>query len=156
MLILTSAGILLFNPASGQYTPKFLELNRIIQSIKGERSILLDSEGLLWIGYKKGVVRYSPETKTIDYIKTRNPGKTSIIVEGQNDIYWISTFGDGLLKYNDRTKQVKKFKHDPNNPATIKDDYLNCIYKDNSGKIWLGSNGALIRKVKLLKTITSN
>ena len=155
-LLLTGGGILLYNSKKGTFTQKYPELNERISKIKGEKSILLDSKGKLWIGHINGVLRYSPFNKRIRNIKTNTERKPCIIAEDKNNIYWISTFGKGLIKYNDDEKSTKYFKSDPQNSKTIQDDFINNLYCDNDSSVWLGTNEGYFIRFDKNKEVAEN
>lgn len=142
VLILTGSGVLKHDLQSGAFTNKFPSLNNTIHSIPGEKTLLLDTKGILWIGTVKGLIQYDTIYSAMDFVRTDSLRKAAMIVEDDDYDYWIATFGNGLIKYNIKTKQRENFRHDPNNAQTIRDDFINHIYKDNSGCVWLGTDGS--------------
>ena len=56
------------------------------------------------------------------------------------DYLWMGT-DIGLDKYD--SYQVKKYRHDENQPGTISSDILTCIYEDREKNLWFGTYDGL-------------
>jgi signal transduction histidine kinase/DNA-binding response OmpR family regulator/ligand-binding sensor domain-containing protein len=146
-LLLTGMGIINFDVETNSFTQKFSKLNNRIITLSGERSLFLDTKGLVWVGTTSGFFKYDPLSEKTNFTSTESYNKPAIITEDSNNIYWIATFGDGLLKLDNKSSKITKYKNDANDKSTIGEDYINCIYNDNSSNfIWLGTDSAwLIR-----------
>lgn len=42
-----------------------------------------------------------------------------------------------------KTKQVESFRHDENDPTSLPGNEVKCIYQDQSGDIWVGTDKGL-------------
>ncbi|OGU74864.1 MAG: hypothetical protein A2V93_04235, partial [Ignavibacteria bacterium RBG_16_34_14] len=117
-----------------------------------------DSFGNLWIstlggGLNKlrvGEINYQPSF--VRFMQDQN-NSTSL---PDNDIYyslmdrdnvlWLGTWGEGLIRMfqGDKIDSVPIFfsyKHDPDDPFSLNDNNVTCIYEDNSGLLWVATWG---------------
>jgi streptogramin lyase/DNA-binding CsgD family transcriptional regulator len=58
---------------------------------------------------------------------------------------WIGTEYGGLKKLDPQTGTVTHYRSDPSNPATLSHDHVSAIYKDRSGRLWIGTDAGLNR-----------
>ncbi len=113
-----------------------------------------DWEEVLWIGTRDGGLnRFDRESDNFITFKD-NPTTAAIlgdydvktIREGPNGNLWIGTQGGGLLRLLglNKDKKINKFKgykdKDRNGPS---DNYINIIFKDVKGRIWIGTRKGL-------------
>ena len=54
-----------------------------------------------------------------------------------NDRIWISTYGNGLFVYNTKTGSMHHFTQKDKAASLIATDYLQNIFEDHSGRIWV-------------------
>jgi sugar lactone lactonase YvrE len=124
---------------------KFDKTNNRITRIKiaegrniGIRSINEDSEGLLWIGtYGAAVLTYNPLNGSINFVPmdTLQPHIVHDICIYQKNI-WMATNGEGVLRYNTKTK-AGYFYNDRNG---LPSNYIASVLCDKQGNIWAGHN----------------
>jgi signal transduction histidine kinase/ligand-binding sensor domain-containing protein/AraC-like DNA-binding protein len=119
--------------------------------IKG--GIIEDSKGDLWIGTWGGGLNKFDRNKEI-FIQYKHDDKdpNSIcnnfierIYEDESDNLWICTVG-GLSKVVDYENlgsndgiQFVNYKHNPEDPYSLSDDYIFSAYEDNEGVLWIGT-----------------
>ena len=60
------------------------------------------------------------------------------ILQDSRGFMWFGT-QDGLNRYDGYEFTV--YKHDPENPNSLSDNFVQAIYKDQSGALWIGTNG---------------
>jgi signal transduction histidine kinase/ligand-binding sensor domain-containing protein len=66
---------------------------------------------------------------------------TYCVLQETEDVIWIGTSSQGLIRYNFATREKTIFKTDPLNSGTISMNTIRTAYKDRSGKLWFGSYG---------------
>ena len=72
--------------------------------------------------------------------------RVSYILNDRNGLKWISTWGNGLFRYDANSKDVKHYIPDPKDSGSIGTKDLLQIHKDKSGTLWFGSwDGGLNR-----------
>ncbi|MFZ0456358.1 MAG: two-component regulator propeller domain-containing protein, partial [Ignavibacteriaceae bacterium] len=113
-----------------------------------------DIYGALWVGTSNGLYKYNKNTgKFICFLyDSTNPGSIShniisAIYEDKEGSLWFGT-GAGLDKLDFKTGKFKHFWNDSSNRgklwANLSKHWINAIYGDNSGTIWMGTNGGLV------------
>ncbi|HEY4050236.1 MAG TPA: two-component regulator propeller domain-containing protein, partial [Acidobacteriaceae bacterium] len=66
--------------------------------------------------------------------------RISAIVEDNQGFLWFGT-QDGLRRYDGY--RTRDYRHDPKNPNSVSGNFINSVFKDHSGKIWIASNESL-------------
>ena len=59
------------------------------------------------------------------------------IVQDDQGFMWFGT-NNGLERYDGYS--VRAFRHDPGNPKSLSGSYINALFKDRSGKLWVASD----------------
>jgi signal transduction histidine kinase/ligand-binding sensor domain-containing protein/CheY-like chemotaxis protein/HPt (histidine-containing phosphotransfer) domain-containing protein len=113
-----------------------------------------DSNGVLWVGTKSGGLnkfdraaetfasyQHDPDNpgslthNNVRYIySARGPGKN------QADVLWIATQGGGLNIFDG--ENFTAYQYDPDNPRSLSDNFVRCIYEDHDGTLWVGTENA--------------
>ena len=116
-------------------------------------SILEDSEGTMWLGSSySGVAYMNKETGECVNISTRVPGGERIpnayaLVEDGRRNVWIGTMGDGLYRYNLRTRELLHYTQMRNNTLNYPFQILNNTYVRalmvHAGNLYVGSSDGL-------------
>jgi len=58
--------------------------------------------------------------------------------------WWIGTYGNGLAWFDEKSKSfTHHFHHDPSNEKSPGDDYINDIFTDKTGIVWIGTAAGL-------------
>lgn len=113
--------------------------------------ILEDSDGILWIGGGMNgdlaiLSRFHRATRSFTnyrfehlYKGPPNGNPLLTIYEDRKKRLWIGTT-DGYILFDKLTGKSRHFPYDPKNPEGISDSWVNCVYEDKNGYIWLGPN----------------
>jgi two-component sensor histidine kinase/ligand-binding sensor domain-containing protein len=112
------------------------------------RSVLIDSDGIVWIGtIGGGLNRFDPSTGKFAFFTkaTSNPNSIS-----SNDIFslcldhkgnlWIGT-RSGLNYFDENKRNFVKYFYDSQNPGSISNNFIWAIYEDSKNMIWVGTDG---------------
>ena len=134
-------------------------------------SLFEDKEGKIWIGTIKGILnRYNRSTNSFTRLNTRNikspltsreneyyeypiifsrndNNSITTIAEDNNNNLWLGTWGKGILIYNKKTKTIKQFFHNPENPHSLSYNRIMRILIDRKGNIWIGTFGGGLNQV---------
>jgi len=108
--------------------------------------VYADSRNRLWIGTDEGLCMYNRNLNTFEtidlqkYFKKETVISVKSIIEDNSGNLFLGTLSNGLLKLNIKTRQVTKIKLDV---ATSINYLINCLAKDKSGKIYLGTSFGL-------------
>lgn len=68
--------------------------------------------------------------------------RVSDIIEDNQGFLWFGTQG-GLRRYDGY--RTREYHHDPKNPNSIGGNFIFCLLKDHTGKIWVASSAGLDR-----------
>ncbi|MDX2048945.1 MAG: two-component regulator propeller domain-containing protein [Chitinophagaceae bacterium] len=97
-------------------------------------------DGMLWLGYWRGVYRIDPLRKTIPFFATGVP--VDEMLEDRFGVLWYGT-DQGVVRKDRGTGTEHRFVNDPNNPHTISTNRINSIYEDRQGRLWVGTQKGL-------------
>ncbi len=117
-----------------------------------------DACGILWIGTNSGGLnRFHPKKKAFTHYRhdKKNPHSLShdsvkAIASGTTQegtpALWIATFGGGLNLFDIRKNSFMRYRHDKNNPESLVDDKIKCLYVDSrKNVVWVGTVSGLDR-----------
>ncbi|MBN1143618.1 MAG: response regulator [Bacteroidales bacterium] len=112
------------------------------------RSIIEDRNGDIWIGTVQGLNRFDSKRNRFErYYKNPDaPGLTHILnmMEDNNGYLWLSTYAEGLLRFDKKTKTFKDYIHVEGNPASISSNIVWSVVQYNDSILWIGTeNGGL-------------
>lgn len=151
LLIITSdQGLLVYTPRNGQFG-----LSPFPAAARGDVQILTDRKEGVWVFNHSGVVwhydaRNGDKVRQLELIPPHIAAvidfeRYSIFIDSR-DTYWITTYGNGLFRYNPATGQLDNYKYsaNSNSPAS---DYLLSITEDPASNIWIGTEYAGMIKV---------
>jgi ligand-binding sensor domain-containing protein len=107
-----------------------------------------DKPGILWLTTSNGLVRLNSKTGGHErFLMTPNKGSLSaknaldaIAPDpGDPNVLWIGGPGNGLFRFDMRTKKFTSYRHDPRDPNSLSDNIVQSIITDHSGTIWVGT-----------------
>jgi PAS domain S-box-containing protein len=111
-----------------------------------------DKAGNIWIGTNGGgLTRFKPGTATFNHFKNTSIPKDSrknevraVCPDDVTGLIWVGTQGAGLYTFDPLKEEFKPYvtKHIKAN------DYILNIYKDNSGDLWIGSDGGGLTRIQ--------
>lgn len=107
------------------------------------------ADGNLWIStYWKGIEYFDKQQKTFTHYNTGNiqglkSNQIWTVVEGNDRKLYIGHVHDGFSIIDIKTRKAWNYQHEPNNPNSLPGNEVNCVYKDNNGNIWVGTNKGL-------------
>lgn len=108
-------------------------------------SIFEDHSGIIWIGtFGGGINKFDKESNKFKHFKhlenlTLNSSTTCFFEK--DSVLWIGTYGGGLFRFDRKNNQARNFIHQPNNPNSLSDDWVSCIYEDENEMLWIGTYG---------------
>ena len=146
-----------FDPKTNTFThfrndpndPNSLHHNKV-------QAVFEDRDGNLWIGTSHGLSRFDRDrNKFISYLHGGNGEGTGDPVwiqdikqdpfSGEQAI-WIATTGTSLKKYYYKENRFITYRHDPNNPYSLSNEYIMTIYRDPDKSkrfLWIGTEDGL-------------
>ncbi len=143
----SSAGLYRFNPQEGKLSS--FPLADGDHSHPVIRALLIDSEGILWIG-TAGAGLFRLDTKdTASHAIAYNPKKqvnSSIsnngIMEDRSGFIWLATTG-GLQKIDKKNNQVNTYRADPSISGSLSSNEVISVFQDRVGTLWVGTDNGI-------------
>lgn len=136
-------------------------------------AVMVDNKNNLWLGtdgdgikvYRKDLLL--DENNLLYEFKYDLNNKVGIssnnitsIVQDDNGLIFIGTFGGGLNIYNPETKTLDVFRYNREDPGSLGNDFIHTVYKDSENTIWIGTGLAGLnkfdRKTKSFKRFRDN
>ena len=111
--------------------------------------VFIDRTQVLWVGTKKGLNHFDTYDKgfelfgTLSFDKTQST-LTGIRGDGQN--IWLSTMGGGLFLFDRKNEAFREYNI-PNSRGNNLNEFVQKLFLDSKGIIWLGTAGAGVIKV---------
>lgn len=103
-----------------------------------------DRRGVVWLGGVKTLVELNTETgSTVDHSKILENGTALCITKESESVYWIGTWGNGILRYDKNTRKAKQFLGGDQAGGTIV-----CLHLEGSN-LYAGSIGDGLFKIDL-------
>ncbi len=116
-------------------------------------STLLDTEGLLWVGFRNfGVSIF--DTKKKEFIKQRLLSEivgtsANIMFEDHTGVIWYGTFENGIKKLNKYKDFFGHHRSSPCDPLSLNCNIINALWEDKNSSVWVGtSEGGLNRMIE--------
>ena len=109
-----------------------------------------DKPGIMWLATSNGLVRLNTKTGAHERFlitpNKGNPGAKNAINDiapdpGDPNVLWVGGPGNGLFRFDMRTKSFTAYRHDPRDPNSLSDNNIQSIITDRSGTIWVGTYG---------------
>jgi ligand-binding sensor domain-containing protein/signal transduction histidine kinase len=118
------------------------------------KAIHQDADGVMWVGlFPRVLDRLDPTTgQIIHYLPGERDEKTLGPGTNVNSIYrdpagslWVGGGGSGLVRFDERTRRFRRYRHDAHNPRSLISDNVYTIYGDRRGRMWVGLEGGISR-----------
>ena len=114
--------------------------NNYVQALEIDRSnriwVGTNGGGLYWLEPGEDIFHKAPLN-----FKVQSPRIWSIACENSGRI-WAGT-SKGLFSMDESRNEQKRYLHDPNNPTTIPDMEIRCLWIDIWGRLWVGTRHGL-------------
>lgn len=130
---------------------KITEKNQQSANSNDIYAIAEDQYKRLWLGTNGGGLYIFDKTSGVfienhEFKQTISEMSTMVIYAlsfTDTNTLWIGTKGNGLYKFEFAGFQVEHFVHDPKNPKSIDNNFINIIKADHHGLIWIGTEEGL-------------
>jgi len=97
------------------------------------REIIQDSKGFMWFATEGGLNRY--DGYNVKLYDCKQSIITTIFEDPADSgkILWIGTKQGGLFQFYKKSEKFIQYQHNADDPHSISNNYVHCIYKDRSG-----------------------
>jgi signal transduction histidine kinase/streptogramin lyase len=113
-------------------------------------AMLIDRDGLLWVGSREGLFRYDGYSATAVLSDRADPSGASdldvrALFEAEDGVLWAGTLGGGLIRRDPLTGRTRQYMHDPTDPRSLSDPQVLDIAQDGEGNLWVTTRNGLNR-----------
>jgi len=113
-------------------------------------SMLVDRDGLLWVGSREGLFRYDGYHATPFLPDPDRPGSVSdldirALYEAHDGALWVSTNTGGLNRRDPHTGRFTQFHHVSADARSLSNESVYGVAEDSDGRIWVGTQSGLNR-----------
>lgn len=124
------------------------------------RCIFEDSYNTIWIGTSNGLNSFNRHTKKFSsfFYTPTSLNTINSIIEGKPGELWLGTNNDGLLQFSIQKQSFTHYIHS-SIENSISTNQTNCILKDRSDILWIGTRNGLNKldiKPKKFTIVTDN
>jgi signal transduction histidine kinase/ligand-binding sensor domain-containing protein len=111
-------------------------------------SVMTDRSGNIWVGCDSVLDKFDPVHETFAHfpLESRHdigpPGIIEDIHEDHFGSLWLTT-KNGLYRFEPLSGTMKRYKHEPDQPASISSNAIHSVDEDRSGKLWVATHGGL-------------
>jgi len=107
-----------------------------------------DKKGFIWIGTKNGWLnRYDPVSDKFSKWKiesdVQKENAITYIYDDSKGLIWVGTYRSGLYRLNPSNDKIDHWSNEPNNNASISNNYISSILEDKSGNLWISTYNGL-------------
>ena len=119
-----------------------------------------DRQGVLWVGTLSGVDIYDDKNDRFKRLDNLKGMSILDIFEDSQGFIWISTFLDGLYRFNPATKEWKNFVYVASDPGSLPYNKTTSVYEDSKNRLWVTTQGGgfslFNRESETFSTVNSN
>ncbi|MGB0862419.1 MAG: hybrid sensor histidine kinase/response regulator transcription factor [Saprospiraceae bacterium] len=142
----TPKGIYYYNPTHQKITSFPNSIAAVLDQIH-ITALYRNTKGL-WVGSTNGIFLIDEQQATIRHFSVTTgdlpTNKIRHIYEDAEGIFWLSSIGEGIIKWQPNLKEISTFEQ-----FTIKNglsnNYIYAIYEDDFGFLWASSDRGLMR-----------
>jgi signal transduction histidine kinase/ligand-binding sensor domain-containing protein/CheY-like chemotaxis protein len=112
-------------------------------------TVYADRSGRIWIGTDRGLSVYEPATDGFINVNASINGvslndlRIRAIREDHAGMLWLGTVNKGLFRLDPDTNRLTVFRHDPQNPKSLSQDYVWAVLEDNAQRLWVATSDGL-------------
>jgi len=148
----TEAGLVKYNGYEYQHfnlSNASYETNNAVSVFKTIECPLNDF--FLWLATDKGLYKFDKSTQQLQHIKfntgtVNNRLTINDLDVAKDGVLWLSTFRSGLIKYNTKTNQFKKYNVNDFGNGQSKNQYVSGLHIDSKDRLWVHTGGLSIKQ----------
>ena len=153
--IATPTGIDKFDPRNKTFEHIDIDLShrsRLQQN--NVMALSIDRQQVLWIGSEAGITKIALNStprrvESFGDLEGFERSRIQTLFHDQNDVLWIGTVNQGMLRYLKSNKQFEQFRHRPLDPNSLLHNQVSKIFQDQTGALWVGAKSGGLSRVDL-------
>ncbi|MCC2547549.1 histidine kinase [Hymenobacter sp. BT175] len=140
----TNAGLNQLDRASGSFLVQQPQpLNPLSLPDKQVHSLYQDRDGMLWAGTEAGVSCFEAQPSAFRTLPVASrPGPVWAVCEDSTGRVWVGTETEGVVGISPRTGQRTVYRHDPNDPGSLPQNFIRGLCVDRRGRLWVGTQNS--------------
>lgn len=109
------------------------------------RDVVLYGDSLV-VATQEGVCLFDPATgRARQLFRDTEAGRrikavASLLFDDRGTL-WVAATGEGLYAYRFDTGVLTRYRHDPDDPASLSGNNINSIVQDRAGNLWIATSG---------------
>ncbi|WP_239063606.1 two-component regulator propeller domain-containing protein [Bacteroides sp. 51] len=106
------------------------------------RALYTDKKGRIWTGSRD--LNVSVYDAQFNLLHSFRAGKVYAITQDSDDVFWISTKGEGLIRVVETASghfKTEQYTHDPNNLHSISHNNIYFTFQDRKKRLWVATYG---------------
>ena len=149
----TQLGLLEFDKITQEFT-KFKKTNDLIKYYDFHiQTITYDklNKNHLWLCTNKGLILMDETTGFLNIYNENNTGDNFLpatnfqhLYQDENNIFWLATAGEGLIKWQPETKEYQTFSV----ANGFANEVIYAVYEDDFDNLWMSSDYGIIKMNK--------
>ncbi len=97
-----------------------------------------DREGTLWVGTTRNLDKFARQRAKFDQFLAYE--HVQVVLEGRDSSVWVGTL-DKLVHLTETLTEIARYAHDPEDPDSLSDGWVQALYQDREGILWIGLMG---------------
>lgn len=146
----TSGGLSVYDPARGR-------LSTILSSTRQSprhlwiEALCQTTDGSVWALNGSTLLRFherNPHRGVMETITLPTNAELVSLHADKNGNLWIASLGEGLIRFDRRTRETHRYRHNPSDPKTLSNDYVWTVLPEEGaslGTVWVGTSNGLNR-----------
>ena len=133
-----------------------VEIKRVLPGLENVtdvwiEQILVSKNEIIWIASQSGLYRYQIEKQELSYFNHKDGLNHPVILslaEDQTGGIWVGTY-QGLNYVNSDGEVMASYRANPDNPASLNDNFIRSLLIDRSENLWVGTARGGLQKARL-------
>ena len=109
-------------------------------------SLAVEPDNTLWAGVSQGLFRKRPNSDRFERIQGFEGVQIREITLGPQWV-WLGTLDKGLMALHRQTLEVRTWQHEPGNPDSLPNNFVNAIALDATDQVWVGTYGSGVARL---------
>jgi ligand-binding sensor domain-containing protein len=106
-------------------------------------NVVRDRQGFIWVGTENGLARFDGYTCKV-YHELSTPDNANVLFVDSKGRLWAGKYANGLSLCDPAKDRFVNFQARRDDSSAFHPSYIQTIYEDQSGTLWLGTIDAIV------------